>query len=149
MIIIATLFFLLGGQTVQLEEANTPDQKVWGLMGRSSLKENDGMLFFFDPPEILSVWMFNCWIDLDVAFLDSNMKIQEIHYLKAYPEKMDPKRPVLGLNDFRLYPHDDPVIQFFHEKSVKSSYRSSYILEMPGGWFKSHQIKVGDPLVYK
>lgn len=146
MFLIATLLLLLGNHPVKLEEATTPEQKTWGLMGRTKIGENEGMLFPYDPPQIIDVWMFNCWIDLDVAFLDADKIVREIHTMKAYPEKMDPRRPVLGPNDIRLYSVNDPVVQFFQSQSVTSSFKASYILEMPGGWFKKNGVNIGDAL---
>jgi uncharacterized membrane protein (UPF0127 family) len=149
MLLIAAALFILGNQPVTLEEVKTPEQKSWGLMGRTQLGENEGMLFPFDPPQYLNVWMFNCWIDLDVAYLDANRVIREIHEMRAYPEKMDPRRPVLGPRDFSLYANNDPIVLFFQSKSVKSSFEASYIVEMPKGWFKRHEVGVGDTLEYK
>lgn len=146
MLLIAALLFMLGNHPVVLEEATTLDQKNWGLMGRKELGENEGMLFAYDTPQILSVWMFNCWVDLDVAFLDENCIVREIHPMKAYPEKMDPKRPVLGPNDFRLYPPNDPIVRFFQSQSVQSSFEASYMLEMPQGWFREHGVSLGSKL---
>ncbi len=146
MLMIATLLFLLGNHPVELEEATTPEQKSWGFMGRTKLGDNEGMLFAFAPPQEVNVWMFNCWVDLDVAFLDSNKVIREIHPMKAYPEKMDPRRPVLGPNDMRLYPRNDPIVLFFQSKSVTSSFKAAYMLELPEGWFQKHHVGIGDRL---
>lgn len=145
MIILATLFFL-GGQPIELEEAITPEQKAWGLMGRDKLGDNEGMLFTFDPPQIICVWMFNCRVDLDVAFLDSDKVIREIHPLKAFPEKMDPRRPVLTLQDMRQYPPNDPIFQFFQSQSISSSFKATYMLEMPKSWFTKNNVKTGNSL---
>jgi uncharacterized membrane protein (UPF0127 family) len=146
MFLIASLIFMLGNQPVTLEEASTPEQHSWGLMGRTKLAENEGMLFTYDTPQVINVWMFNCWIDLDVAFLDTNKIIREIHQMKAYPGKMDPKRPVLGPKDFRLYSPHDPIVRFFRSHSVQSSFEASYMLEMPQGWFQDHGVGIGTGL---
>jgi uncharacterized membrane protein (UPF0127 family) len=146
MLMIATLFLLLGNHPVKIEEATTLEQKRWGLMGRTSLSENEGMLFTIDPPSIEKVWMFNCFVDLDVAFLDQDMTIVEIHTMKAYPEKMDPSRPVFSPTDFRLYLPNDPIYQFFDQESISSSFKASYTLEMPSQWFKNNNVQIGETL---
>jgi hypothetical protein len=115
-------------------------------MGRSFLPENQGMLFHYTPPLCPKLWTFNCYIDLSVAFLDENQVIFSICNLYAYPERMDPQRPVRNVQDMALYPYSDPIVQFFLEKSVGANAPTSYVLEMNHGWFKRNGIKIGDHL---
>lgn len=131
-----------------LEHAKTPSQLAWGLMQRHSLEQDHGMLFHFGKQKIASIWMFNCYIDLSVAFLDQNLVVQEIHDLKSYPEKMDPRRPVLSLHDIARYRAYDPIIEFYRNKSVNSSKPTNYALEMNIGWFARNHILPGDKLYF-
>ncbi len=134
-----------------LEHAIHPDQIQWGLMGRTSLPENHGMLFHMNThPNKISVWMFNCYIDLSIAYLDDQYVIQEIHELKAYPEKMDPKRPLNSPKEiFRVYPTNDPIIQFFKAHAVEVPQNINILLEMNKNWFKNNGIRVGDKVHWK
>lgn len=59
----------LGGQTVGLEVAETPDEQAMGLMFRDSLADDRGMLFPVDPPRPASFWMKNVAIPLDMLFI--------------------------------------------------------------------------------
>ena len=59
----------VGNQLVQLEVAQTTEQQSMGLMYRSALDANRGMLFPFSPPRPVSFWMKNVVIDLDMVFL--------------------------------------------------------------------------------
>ncbi|HIK25985.1 MAG TPA: DUF192 domain-containing protein [Thermosynechococcus sp. M46_R2017_013] len=54
---------------IQLEVARTPAQQQLGLMFRSHLPKNRGMLFPLSPPQVASFWMKNCLIPLDLIFL--------------------------------------------------------------------------------
>ncbi|WP_298976091.1 DUF192 domain-containing protein [uncultured Thermosynechococcus sp.] len=54
---------------IQLEVARTPAQQQLGLMFRSHLPKNRGMLFPMSPPQVASFWMKNCLIPLDLIFL--------------------------------------------------------------------------------
>ncbi len=65
------------GQTIQLEIAKSRSQQALGLMYRSFLPDNRGMLFPFDPPQPVQFWMKNVVLDLDIIFL-ANGKIVEI-----------------------------------------------------------------------
>ena len=133
---------------INLEHATTKEEIQWGLMGRHSLKEHHGMTFTFDSPTDLRFWMFNCFTDLSVAYLDENKVIREVHYLKAYPNKMDPSRAVTNIKEFSKYPFDDPITQFFLQRGRPSAYPSTYALEMPGNWFFNFQVFPGDLTVW-
>lgn len=120
---------------------------IWGLMGRKHLPPNHGMLFVYSQEKYLSIWMFNTWIDLSLAFLDSNRRILEIHELKAYPEMMDPMRVIRSPRDLSLYSSEEAVVQFFMKRGVASSIPAKYALEMNKNWFADRKVKVGDVLV--
>ena len=59
----------IGGQIIQLEVAETRRQQALGLMYRTELANDRGMLFPFDPPRRVSFWMMNVSISLDMVFL--------------------------------------------------------------------------------
>jgi uncharacterized membrane protein (UPF0127 family) len=134
---------------ITLEYAITTEERAWGLMQRRELPKNHGMLFVYPRNQRLSVWMFNCFIDLSISFLDGNGVITEIRELKSYPEKMDPARPVSKLRDFNKYPPNDPIVEFFHRNQVTSSTPAHFALEMGSDWFKENEIKIGDRLKWE
>lgn len=55
--------------TILLEVARTQEQQSMGLMYRTDLADNRGMLFEFDPPRDVNFWMKNTLIPLDMIFL--------------------------------------------------------------------------------
>lgn len=112
-------------------------------MGRQSLPPDTGMLFHYPSEARHRFWMFNCYFDMSVALFDRNGILREILYLKAYPEMMDPKRPVNTLEDLALYPRKDPIRRFFHSQGVSSRVKARYALEVPRGWFAEKGIGVG------
>lgn len=148
--LIIQLFFLLplAGIPITLEFAAAPNEISWGLMGRKSLPLDHGMIFIFPDNSKASVWMFNCYMDLSVAFLDKDFTIVELHEMKAYPEKMDPRRPVKNLYDLRLYPNNDPIVRFFRQNAVFSKGPIKYMVEMPKGWFPKHGVRIGDKIYW-
>ena len=57
-----------------VEIADDEDERQQGLMGRESLPEGSGMLFLFPEPEILTFWMKNTKIPLDIIFFSNTGK---------------------------------------------------------------------------
>ncbi|WP_373693743.1 DUF192 domain-containing protein [Limnofasciculus baicalensis] len=59
----------MGNQQILLEVARTPQEQQIGLMYRTSLPDDRGMLFPFNPAQAVSFWMKNVKISLDMVFL--------------------------------------------------------------------------------
>lgn len=139
---------LFSVQAITLEHAWTTEQINWGLMQRTALAENHGMLFHYGRPTRPTFWAFNCYLDLSIAFIDNSKVITEIKNLDAYPEKMDPSRPVNDLQDMAKYRPEDPIVQFFLQHAVTSSAPIQYVLEMQAGWFEKNDVHVGDRITW-
>ena len=133
---------------ITLEHAQTCEEIQWGLMQREELPYNQGMMLYYDCPQRVSIWSFNCLIDLSIAFLDECQVIREIRHLYCYPCRMDCNRPVLTPIDLVLYPPNDPIIRYFCKQAVISSQPTKYALEMNYPWFQENGIKVGDVVIW-
>ena len=59
----------IGNQLIKLEVAKTTKEQATGLMNRTFLANNRGMLFEFKPAQKLNFWMKNCKIPLDMIFV--------------------------------------------------------------------------------
>ncbi|MFH1348674.1 MAG: DUF192 domain-containing protein [Patescibacteria group bacterium] len=71
-----------------VEIADTPNERIQGLMFRKELKENQGMLFVFTQPQVLSFWMKNTLIPLDIIFFDANKEF--VSAMTMQPCEADP-----------------------------------------------------------
>lgn len=105
----------VAGHPVTVEIADTPELRERGLMHRDSLPEDHGMLFVYPESRILSFWMVNTRIPLDIAFIDRNGVIVDL-------QTMEPRSDELHV----------------------SSQEAMYALEMEAGWFEDHEVQVGD-----
>lgn len=63
------------GETFELEVTETTQERSLGLMFRSALPDNRGMLFSFDPPRQTSFWMKDVPVPLDMVFLRDGVVI--------------------------------------------------------------------------
>jgi hypothetical protein len=108
----------LGMHIVDAQVAVSPLQLQKGLMFRSSMPENEGMLFDFGDSAVRCFWMKNTLIPLTAAFLDEKGRI--INFADMQP---------------------------FSEKSHCSKQPARYVLEMKQGWFKKRGIKAGQKMV--
>ena len=61
---------VVGGQTVRAELAATPATRQRGLMGRTHLAADAGMLFVFDAPGRHCFWMRDTPLPLAIAFIN-------------------------------------------------------------------------------
>ena len=69
-----------GGRTHRftVEIARTEEEQATGLMNRSELAPDRGMIFPFDPPRDASFWMKNTLIPLDMIFVRADGSIANI-----------------------------------------------------------------------
>lgn len=113
----------VGSKVITVEVAKTAEETAYGLMFKRQLSENDGMLFIFSQPQILSFWMKNTFVDLSIAYFDAHNTLLEIIDMKAAQSELQ--------THFDSYPSSKPA---------------KYALEMNRGWFKKNNIKTGDKL---
>ena len=60
---------IMGDRAIALEVAKTPEEQATGLMFRTELPDDRGMLFPIAPTRNVRFWMRNVFIELDMVFL--------------------------------------------------------------------------------
>ena len=68
---------------IQAEVASSPQARQVGLMNRSSMPTDSGMLFIFDQKATHCFWMSNTKIPLAIAFIADDGKIVNIEEMQA------------------------------------------------------------------
>jgi hypothetical protein len=106
-----------GSVEVEVEVADDMDEMQKGLMGRTALAEDAGMLFVYPEERELSFWMKDTLIPLSIAFIDAEGRIVDIQDMKALDD-----RP----------PH------------YTSAEPARYALEVNEGFFDERGVEVGD-----
>jgi uncharacterized membrane protein (UPF0127 family) len=70
-----TVTTLKGPHTFRVELARTPQEQARGLMFRTEMGPDEGMLFPYATPQMLSFWMKNTVLSLDLVFIDQQHRI--------------------------------------------------------------------------
>ena len=106
---------VIGGQTVQLRLAVSDPERAQGLMYITQMPEDEGMLFVFPKPQVMSFYMRSTRLPLDIGFIDTSGVLREV-------------RP--------MYPGIEDSV-------ISSAPDLQLALEMNQGWFARHDIKPG------
>lgn len=91
-------------KTIEIEIASDDYERQNGLMNRSSMDQNKGMLFVFDEPKLQQFWMKNTRIPLDIIYIDENKKVINIaknaepYSETGVPTSSAPAKYVLEIN---------------------------------------------------
>jgi uncharacterized protein len=67
-----------GVHVFSVELAVTDEQRSRGLMFRRALPEGQGMLFKFEPDQVITMWMHNTYISLDMIFIRNDGRVLRI-----------------------------------------------------------------------
>ena len=100
---------------ISVEVARTPAARIAGLMHRSSLPPQQGMVFVYPASDTRCMWMKNTLIPLSAAFIDAHGRI-------------------LNIVDMQ------PGSEAYHCSAAPAQ----YVLEMNLGWFERNDVASGD-----
>jgi uncharacterized protein len=106
-----------GMHLIQAQVAATADQRATGLMFRTEMPANEGMLFVFEQAAVQCFWMKNTLLPLTAAFVADDGRIVNLVDMK--PQSLD---------------------SHCSEKPVR------YVLEMNQGWFAKRGLHAGSRL---
>lgn len=78
----------IGSKEYRVREAKTDQEKIKGLQGVEKLPKDEGMLFYFDPNEEVSMWMKDTKIPLDIIFINEEQEVTKVHQGKPEDETL-------------------------------------------------------------
>lgn len=105
---------------IDIEIADNDQETAQGLMYRTSMPENAGMLFLMKTEQMQSFWMKNTYIPLDMIFVNSQKEIVTIRH-NTTPMK---------------------------ESSYYSTKPALYVVEVNAGFCRKNNIKEGDKIEF-
>ena len=114
----------LHGHTFAVEIADTEAAREHGLMERTQMDPDHGMLFVFDDDAPRAFWMKNTKIPLDMLFFDAERRLLSVQ-------------------------HDVPPCTADPCPAYSSGAPARYVLELNGGRARALGVTVGDELTIR
>ena len=113
----------IGTEKFTVEIADTMEKQMRGLMFRKHVADDYGMLFVHDEEGYRSMWMKNCFVHLDLIFLNKHKQVVDMH-INVPPCEREPC------------------------ENYASSIPAQYVLELRGNRAKELGIKIGDTVTF-
>lgn len=119
---------IIGKNTIKLEVASTLSEIRRGLMFRTSMPEDAGMVFIFHPEQEVWFWMKNTLIPLDMLFIKDGKIVKISHSAQPCKAARD--------EDCPRYPSEGAIM-------------ATEVVELNGGYAQRHGIKEGDKISFE
>ena len=110
----------VAGHKVKSEVARGVDEQARGLMYRRDLGKNEGMIFVYEEDRVLTFWMKNTFVPLDILYLQADGTVATI-------KQMNPETT-------RTHSSEVPV---------------RYALEVNQGWCERNGIEPGAVVTFE
>ncbi len=122
---------VIAGELFHLDVASDDSTRTKGLMGRTEIASNGGMLFIFPTSQVRSFWMGYCLVDMDIMFLDPNGRVTAIHTMKVE----DPRQEDESESDYSARMKDYPSV-----------YTAQFAIELRAGSITQLGVRVDDKI---
>lgn len=110
----------VAGHSVKAEVARSEEEQSRGLMYRRALGKNEGMLFVYEDDRVLTFWMKNTFVPLDILYLKADHTVATI-------KQMNPQTT----------------------RTHSSEVAVRYALEVNQGWAKKNGVEPGAEVAFE
>lgn len=130
----------MAGERFYLEVAADPKARELGLMHRTEIAPDGGMIFVFPPRQVVvqSFWMKNCLTDMDILYLDGSGKVLTTYTMRAQPLQGQAGNP------------DETEPEYAQRIRETANYSSRFpspiVIEVKAGTVERLGIKQGDQI---
>lgn len=121
----------IGGRTYQLEIVADEQSRTVGMGGRTELASGHGMLFSFPDARLRRFVMRDCFIDIDIIFLDSAGRIVAMHHMPVEEPKKE---------DESQYAYEMRLAKY------PSRFNAQYAIELNGGQLEQLGLREGQQI---
>ena len=121
----------IGERTFAMRLACDPASRERGLGGVQELPENEGMIFAFPQRSVRAFWMKDCFIDLDIVFVDDRSRVVDLGQMKAEPPRS--ANESLAAYEIRL-----------QAGAARSRNPARFVLEFAAGTIDATGLSIGD-----
>ncbi|MEA1909701.1 MAG: DUF192 domain-containing protein [Patescibacteria group bacterium] len=116
---------LPNSKVINIGIADTEEERTQGLAGVSNMLSSEGMWFVFEKESYYAFWMRGTLVNLDIIWLDKNMKIVDMRH------------------------NLEPAGEVAAPSTYKNTRPARYVLELLGGEAKSNRLKIGDQVEFR
>ncbi len=121
-----TIYNAEGTHELFVEVAGTREEMIAGLMDRSSIPEDGGMLFPYSEEREIAFWMKDMLIPIDIIFIDGNKKV---NFVFANVPPCDEE--------------EDKDCPQYHAQTP-----AQYVLEVSSGYTTKNRVRIGDQVEF-
>ncbi len=122
---------IIAGEPFHLEVASDDSTRTKGLMGRTEIASDGGMLFIFPTAQERQFWMGYCLVDIDLMFLDPNGRVTAIHTMNVE----DPRKEAESESDYSARLANYPSV-----------YAAQFAIELRAGSIERLGVNVDDKI---
>lgn len=92
----------VGDKKYKVQEAKTEEERLKGLQDVKKLPKDEGMLFYYDPPQDVAFWMKDTEIPLDIVFINEDQEVVSVQQGVPFSEDLIEEKDVAYVLEVNL-----------------------------------------------
>ena len=135
---------LLGNKRFKVKEAKSNEDMQRGLQNVKELPKDEGMIFYWDEPQRVDMWMRDTKIPLDIIYINSDQEVIDVK--QGIPDD----DTLLSVEDtmYVVELNKDSGVKVGDELEFENDFTSEYVMDVLGPDGNSqYQLKGGERIV--